>query len=628
MFGFFHHRTKLLFVVGIILVTFSAYYPAIRGDYIWDDDNYVTNNRTLRSIQGLKDIWFKPDSVPQYYPLVHTTFWVEFRLWSLDPLGYHVVNVLFHVITAILFWALFSKLGLRGAWLMASIFALHPVHVESVAWITERKNVLSAFFYASSLLTFLRFVDVGKARSMDQNSGHLLYVLSLFLYVCALLSKTVTCSLPVVIAFVLWWRDGAVSKRCIMGLLPFMVLGIVFGLFTVYLEKYHVGAQGHEWDISFLKRCLIAGCALWFYLGKIVWPSSLTFIYPRWEFVDVWRSSLFPIGFLLLLMTLYIKRKTFGRGPFVAFTIFAITLFPALGFFDVYPMRYSFVADHFQYLASIPIICLVVSSFFTKRPLMALGSQRYCRIQLNRPLQFAALGCVLSILSLLTWQRCHAFQSAEKLWVDTIVKNPKAWMAHNNLGLHYAENSRPTEAIYHYKKAISLKPDHANAYNNLAMAWEKLGNDSLAKQSFAKALQLEPNNVRVLNNYGNFFARRGKLVEAKSCFQRALKFSSSSPDVLTNLGNLHAQNQEYEQAISYYSQVLSNHPNHVFAHFNLANVLSDQKRTKEAVVHYRQALKNKPNFKEAKVKLRQLLVVGSGIEHGDGGVSDGGAPND
>ena len=494
--SFLQRRLKLLIGIGIILLTLSAYFPAIKGAYIWDDDNYITNNHTLKTVQGLKDIWLKPSAIPQYYPLVHTTFWIEYRLWKLNPMGYHIVNVLLHIATAILTWIVLKQLGTRNAWIIACAFAIHPVHVESVAWVTERKNVLSAFFYLLSLIAFIRFIDQNTINMPDKRRNYRFYFISLFFYLCALLSKTVTCTLPIVILIILWWRVNFPGKQSIAYLTPFLVIGAILGMVTIYLEKYHVGAVGNDWDISFLGRCTIAGRALWFYFGKVLWPEGLTFIYPRWEITTFfWQDGLYLIGFLIIYLVLFFNRRRLGKGPFAALTIFVVTLFPALSFFNVYPMRYSFVADHFQYLASIPILCFIISSFSMVTPIIETILRQFRdSLRLFRLLQMGIFACVIGVLSFMTWERCHVFQNAETLWLDTIAKNPKAWMAHNNLGLIYARKNRSQEAIYHYNKAIGLRPNHTSAYNNAAMEWEKLGNYSQAKTYFAKALHLEPNN--------------------------------------------------------------------------------------------------------------------------------------
>ena len=354
-------RNTLLGAAVLIAAVLAAYGPALRGGFVWDDPRYVTENPVLTEPSGLYRIWFDVGATVQYYPLVFTSFWIESRLWGLQPLGYHLVNVLLHAANAVLVWRVLRRLSVPGAWLAAGIFALHPVHVESVAWITERKNVLSGLFYLTALLAYLRFAPPdgeGSARGRPWR----FYALAVGLFACALLSKTVTCSLPAAIALLLWWRRGRIGRSDALALLPLFAVGAALALTTIWLEKHNVGAQGQAWELSVVQRCLIAGRALWFYAGKLVWPLPLIFTYPKWQ-IDAgqWWQYLFPAGAVALPLGLWVLRRRIGKGPLVAALCFAGTLLPALGFVDVYPMRYSYVADHFQYLASIAPIALLVA---------------------------------------------------------------------------------------------------------------------------------------------------------------------------------------------------------------------------------------------------------------------------
>jgi hypothetical protein len=254
-----------------------AYLPATRGDFIWDDDAYVQNNETLRSGDGLRRIWLEIGATDQYYPLVHTTFWLEYRVWQLSPAGYRGVNILLHVVSVVLLWRLLRRLSVPGAWVAAALFGLHPVHVESVAWITERKNVLSGVFYLAAAFLYLRSALPTGDRPGDrpprrgvagEGAGggvpRPVYVASLLLFACALLSKTVTASLPAALLLVLWWKRGRIGWGDARSLLPFFALGVALGSITIWMERHEVGAVGPEWDLSPVERLLIAGRALWF----------------------------------------------------------------------------------------------------------------------------------------------------------------------------------------------------------------------------------------------------------------------------------------------------------------------------------------------------------------------------
>jgi len=291
--------TKQTWILAGLLVfmTLLAYQQVWHCGFIWDDDSYIIDNVTLRSWHGLWRIWTEITATPQYYPLVHTSFWVEYHLWGLNPLGFHVVNVCLHAVAVILLWRLLLELELPGAWLAAAIFAVHPLGVESVAWITERKNVLSAVFYFSAALAYFRFSVGRDPGRRTKGARWFWYIGSLTLFVFALLSKTVTCSLPAALLLVAWWKTGRLKWREVFPLVPFFVIGLAMGIVTAWIERHQLHAQGGEWALTFGQRILIAGRVFWFYAGKLFWPDKLTFIYPRWA-VSV--NSAFPAGKTLI----------------------------------------------------------------------------------------------------------------------------------------------------------------------------------------------------------------------------------------------------------------------------------------------------------------------------------------
>ena len=604
-------KSNHFWYLTIFVVTLVAYFPVSQCHYIWDDDNYVTENATLRSLEGLKEIWLKPGAVPQYYPLVHSTFWIEYQIWKLNPLGYHFVNVFLHATAACLLFLLLLKLGIPGAGMIAMVFALHPINVESVAWITERKNVLSAVFYLGSFVAYLRFSN-REPNNLARSKGFLgPYFFSFSLYVAALLSKTVTCSLPAVLIIIHWWRGEKLTLKKIGALIPFFVIGITFGLITVHMEKNTVGASGEEWNIPFISRCIIAGKALWFYIGKLVWPAEFIFIYPRWEVKElIWSHYLAPITFGLILIGLFLFRSHKGcRSILSALAIYSVSLFPALGFFDVYPMRYSFVADHFQYLAGISILALLIGAVAWSIPKRHFENHKsQTPFSIHELFRLRHIGSFLLVMFLgsLSWNRCYAFINSETLWVDTINKNPAAWIAHNNLGLIYQNKGKHLEAVDRFRAAIKLKQDHAYAFNNLAMSLDKLGQFDNAKVHFHNALKLKPFDLQILNNCGNFFARNQQFDQALIIYQKALEIYPHSPKTLINLGNLYAQNQREEEAIASYKKVLEKDPENAFAHYNWGNAMQSLGREKEAREHFRQAMRINPFFEAPRKKLRNL----------------------
>ena len=564
--------------LGLLVV--AAYLPALNAGFIWDDDAYVTGNATLRTLDGLRRIWLEPGAVPQYYPLTFTSLWLDHHLWGVQALAYHLVNVLLHGLDAILVWVIGRRLALPGAWFAAAVFAVHPVHVESVAWVTERKNVLSGALYLGALLTYLRYA--GGARAA--------YVPALGLFVGALLAKTVTCTLPVVLLLILWWKRGRID---VVPLLPFFALGAAAGVMTGWMEAHHVGAAGELWRLSLVERCLIAGRALWFYAAKLLWPHSLAFIYARWR-IDggVWWQYLFPIGAVVAVAALYVWRRRLGDGPLVAVLCYAATLAPALGFVNVYPMRYSFVADHFQYLASVPLIALAAAAGVTR---------------LRRPAPLCA--AVLVVLGALTWRQALLYRDAETIWRDTLAKDPDSSMAHINLGMLLSNDGRVAEAAVQFKEALRVDPDDGEAHDDLGNALAAQGQLDAAMAEYGMALRLAGDHALVHNNLANTLAQAGRLEDAAAHYREAIRAKPTYADPHNNLGNVLAANGRLADAAAEYEAALRLDPEYADAHANLATILATQGDAGGAIAHYRALLAVRPQSAQGHYDLASVLAA-------------------
>ena len=575
--------------VTLFIAVFLVYQPAWQGGLLWDDTEHVTRPE-LRSWHGLCRIWFDVRATPQYYPVVHTVFWVEHKLWGGTALGYHLVTIFMHATAALLVAIVLRSLAVPGAWLAAAIFALHPVHVESVAWLTEIKNTLSAVFYLSAALLYLRF---------DRTRKPAWYMAALALFLLALGSKTVTATLPGALLVIFWWQRGRLSwKRDVLPLAPFFLLGAGMGLLTAWWELEVNMCVGPDFALTPAQRILIATRGAWFHLGKLFWPANLLFIYPRWQ-VDprAWWQYLFPLAVAaLLLAAAAIRRRT--RAPLAAVLYFGGTLVPVMGFFNLYTFRFSFIANHYQYLASLGIITLVSAGAATMLN-RAVGWKRL--------VGWAGYIALLAVLAVLSWRQSRTYADAATLYQAIIDGNPDCWLAHSNLGLKLAARGQADEAIAHFRTALDLKPDNFEARNNLAMVLADCGRFTEAETDYRKALDLNPNNAEVHNNLANALAHRGKFKEAIAHYETALKIKPDYAEAHSNFAAVLAANGRVAEAIAHYQAAVEARPDYADAYNNLGVALAGCGRGDEAISQYETALKIKPDSATAHYNLGNIL---------------------
>lgn len=580
-------------VWGLLLLaaTFLTYRPAWNGQPVWDDAAHMTKP-ALRSVAGLASIWTQLGATQQYYPLVHSVFWLEYHLWGDSTVGYHLLRILLHAFSALLLVKTVRRLEVPGAWLAGGLFALHPVMVESVAWITELKNTLSGVCFLASVLAYLEF-------DRRRQSKH--YAAALLLFILGLLAKSVIATLPAVLLVVFWWMRGKLSwRRDVRPLVPFFLIGISSGLLTAWVERKYIGAEGVAFSFTLVERCLIAGRAVWFYLYKLLWPANLVFIYPRWSIdsTAVWQY-LFPAAFLLVAALFWALRHR-SRTPLAVQLGFAIMLFPALGFFNVYPFLYSFVADHFQYLACIaPIVAATAG--------LVRGADRLKHWLRWSPTPLLS-GLLLSACFVLSWRQSRMYADAETLYRTTVARNDGCWMAHTHLGLLLMDTGRRDEAMAYLLKALELHPNQADAHNNLGLLLTHMGRTDEAMSHFLQTLQLQPHDADAHNNLGMLFAKMGQSDEAMAHYRRALELQPDHVDALYNIGGLLADMGRTDEAMAHYGRALQLKPDHADAHNNLGSLLAKMERPEEAIEHFRQALQSNPNQANAHNNLGFMLA--------------------
>ncbi|MGI8905583.1 MAG: tetratricopeptide repeat protein [Candidatus Sumerlaeaceae bacterium] len=533
-----------LALLALILAPLVLYLPAIGGEFLWDDFDYISQSRTIRSPDGLWNIFFNPRSLPfpygtQYYPLVYGSFWLEYRVWKLNPEGYHLANVLLHGLSAVLIYWLLQQLRVRGAWLCAVLFAIHPVHVESVAWIVERKNTLSLFLALLALRCYLPLAGLGDRSPPPLSRARTTarYLGALLLFGASLLAKTVTCTLPAVILVLQYWKRGTLRWKDFGVMLPFFAIGLLAGLPTITAEQHYVGASGSDFDIPLLNRFLLAGSAIWFYAERLLAPWPLSFFYHRWT-LDSHSTVQWTllVAALVTPLALFLARKQISRGPLAAVLIFGGVLFPALGFVNVFPMKFSWVADHFQYHASVSLIALMGAGTSIAMHRLETTTQRK-----SGTLLVPLCTIWLAILGTLTWQRAHLFSSQELLWRDTLRHAPHAWIVHQNLAVLLSGKGNLDEAETHARRSLELHPDNPAVYHNLGSMAQARGNLSEAESHYRKAIELQHDLGPALVNLGAVLLVQNRPGEAVTSFLQATQVLPREPKAWLGLSEAHRQ---------------------------------------------------------------------------------------
>ena len=619
---------------ALVLVTLAVYWPALQGGFLWEDDIMLKNNPYVKSPAGLYYIWCST-KLPDFFPLTSTSLWLEWMLWGMNPLGYHVTNVLLHAASGVLLWRVLRRLAIPGAWLAALLFAIHPVNVDSVAWITERKNTLAMVFFLLSILWFLRSEEWEESKVQSPKSKVRWYGLSLLAFLLALLSKTAVVMGPFVLLLCVWWRRREVQspkskvqspeakapsskfqvQRSAFGsgdappttlhaprstlhllarVIPFFALSLALGLVTIWFQYHRAIGNDVVQTAGFWTRLATAGRAVWFYAGKTVLPWPLSFVYPRWQ-TDV--HSLFswlPLAGLVLGVGLCWRwrRRTWARAALFALGSFVAMLLPVLGFANIYFQRYSLVADHWQYFAIIAPIALVVGGFSSK-----------FKVQSGTSLSTIGLCVAMAVvltLSVLSWQRCGLYQSQAALWLDTLNKNPGCWMAHNNLGLLLVDNPQTRdEALQHYHDSLRLNPEQDEAHLNLGAAMLKLNRLEDAWAEFERARHIDPTYPLVYYNLGLVLDEQGKFSEAQAQYRHALDLHPDYAEAHNNLGAALQMEGKLPEAEPHFAEAVRLQPGLVRARNNLGLALQARGKSAEAIAQFREALRLQPDYPEA-----------------------------
>ncbi len=575
--------------IVLILGTLAAFYPLCYAGFIWDDDSILLKNHFVQSTDGWWQAWCNR-SADDFVPATITSFWLEWRFWGANPFGYHLDNVLLHVCSVLLVWRALARLEVPGAWLAAALFAIHPVNVESVAWITQRKNTLTMVFFLLTVIFYLTFEDTGRRRCLWLAAG---------MFFLALMGKTAVVPLPLILLGLAWWRRGRIVCKDVLHGLTFAIMAAAGALMAIWIQ--HGAATGVivRGD-GFWARLAGAGWALWFYLGKALLPVNLNFVYPRWQIPAANPISYLPL--LLWMLGLFIfwlyRHQSWGKGSLMALGYFSVMLLPVLGFFNIFFMLYSLVSDHWQYFAIIGPLALMAAGL--KSVLAGLAENKWV----------AGGGCavLLSSLFVLTWMQCGMYANIESLWQTTLARNPNCWMARGNFGNFFAQRGQFDQAIAQYDSALQIKPDNAEARRNLGLAFFKTGQLDKAVEQYQKSLQIEPASAESRVELGNALLQMGRTDDARSQFEQVLQIQPANAEAHNNLGNVFLQAGRLDDAVLQFEKAVELRPDFAEAENDLGACFYRQDRMMEAVAHYQRAVSLKPDYGNARMNLANALL--------------------
>ena len=501
----------------------AAYFPAFLAGFVWDD-RIFTGAQAVREWSGLWRIWFAPAEITNeahYWPLLYTTFWLEHKLWGYAPIGYHAVNVLLHAANTLLLWRLLARLAVPGAWVVAAVFAVHPLHVESVVWVMERKDVLSGLFYLAAFSAWVRFVEEPRPERRRRS-----YLLALALFVLGLLSKSIVVTLPAALAIWHWWRRGRVTGADLFRLAPLFAVALAGAVADVTFASFR---EPVSLGYSLVERVLIAARALWFYAGKLLWPADLAVIYPHWEVNAADPLAwVYVAAAVALAAATWLLRRRIGAGPLAGALFFAVTLAPVLGFVDYGYLQFSFVADRYQYLAGIGVIAVIAGA-------AAHGAGKLPGVAWRRSAAGVA-ALALLVLGTLTWRQAGIYRDGVTFFSHIVARNPTAREAHRNLGEALTREGRWEEALDAFRVAVEQAPDDAREHSNVGAALFKLGRVDEAEESLRHALALDPRSPYALQNLAALELDRQRYEEAVDLYRRLVEISPRNPSAHQDAG--------------------------------------------------------------------------------------------
>ncbi len=623
-------------VLVIALATVFAYWPCRHGEFLWDGGLLITENSLVKSPDGLFRIWFSTEPV-DYWPVTNSMFWLEWHLWGDNTTGYHAINLALQITNSLLIWLILRRLFIPGAFLAALLYAVHPVNVEGVAWIAQLKNGLSLFFFLLSVVCYLKAY-----RELTDTSNFKLpprgnatpplfsvpwYWVSIVMFVLAMLSKGSVAILPIVLLIIVWWRRGQITRIDLIHTAPFFLVAVVLTLVNIWFQRH--GSSEIIRFVTPLQRLLGAGAVPWFYLHKALIPLDLSFVYPQWyihiDNILWWLPLCASIALTVLLF--WQRNRPFIRSVFVAWLFFCVALLPIMGLTDVYFMKYSLVADHYQYIAMIAVLALVAAT---------LSHWASKRLAVGLAVFLAGACCALA------HQQTYNYVDGDTLYQSILAKNPDCWLAYNNRGVQLLKAGQVDEAIAsyekalaidanmieaqnnlgaalakkgdfqgaigHYHQALTIKPNYADAHGNLGLALAKIGDQNNALDELQTAFMLNPNLPEVSFNLAHQLKQMGRNQEALKQYQETVRMDPDNAKVRNNFGALLTAMGHPEQGKQQCLEALRIDPDQSESHYNLANALVTLNQPQAAIEEYHQALKIEPQYAAAHRALGKLYL--------------------
>ncbi len=596
----------------LLAVTIGVYLPSLRGQFIVGEDVVITSNTVLRAgLGGLGAIWLHPTISPHYQPLAYSLLSLEFkgvsrlRGFGVDhPQGYLLVNMLLHAANVLLLWTLLRKLEVRGALMAAMLFAVHPVNVQTVAWINQQPLLLCGMFYLWALLVYLRFAQINPAPPIGPGlrlpeAPWMLYGLAVLLMGAALLNHAAAVSLPLVALVVIWWERGRLMRRDWRNILPLLALGLLWLCVALYADWRRALAVNDVVEAGPVARMLIACRAAWIYLLHFTVPWRLSFIYPKWQ--PIWIDALGALALVGVIIAAARSRRRVGRGPVTILLLFLTVFLPMLLLrtdFD----RQTYLSDHLLYLPGIVLGTALVAwlAGLTVRKL---------------PRWIVPAGsAVIGALALVTVTRFSDFRSSENVWSAILRRNPDSALAHNELGLIYLSNKNHANALEHFKQALRIDGSDVSTLLNIAAVYSAEDRPQDAINTYLQVLNSSPDNAEAHFGLGQVYAQRGDSTDALREYSEVLRLSADHVKALNNIGLLHSQRGETKEALESYQRAIEINPGFMPSYINLANLQYSLGQVEQASQTLNRAARIDPDNFELWINAGSMVGMLAGVD--------------